>query len=140
MRAPLLLGVPTERSAVAAGEVCRALAGIRVTVCLPTAAFVLVSGGIGFLGLLVVLLVANRALWVPFVTFAFAAILGGSTRLKVALQLDQSLAGVLQGFLVLVVLLFNGVRQRLQGRATVTEDTPAGAGFKPISTSVGDHP
>ena len=32
----------------------------------------------------------------------FAAILGGSARLKVAMQLDASLAGVLQGVLVLM--------------------------------------
>ena len=60
---------------------------------------------------------ANRGAWVPLVAFVFAVILGGSTRLKVSLQLDQSLAGVLQGFLVLTVLLFNGLRMRLnEGR------------------------
>jgi simple sugar transport system permease protein len=140
-RSALLLGVPTERSAVTAMVVGGALAGIagsyRVLFTYGSLR-PLVSGGIGFLGLLVVLLIANRALWVPFVTFAFAAILGGSTRLKVALQLDQSLAGVLQGFLVLAVLLFNGVRQRLQERTRITEDTPAEAGFKPISTTTAE--
>jgi hypothetical protein len=44
----------------------------------------------------------------------------------------------LQGFLVLVVLLFNGVRQRLQERTTVAEEPAAGAGFKPISTSTAE--
>jgi len=82
----------------------------------------LVSGGIGFLGLLVVLLVSIRALWVPLVTFLFAAILGGSTRLKVALQLDSSLAGVLQGFLVLAVLFSNGLRERW-GKANPQQTT-----------------
>src|SRR5690606_41936251 len=56
------------------------------------------------------------ALWTPFVAFAFAVILGGTTRLRVALQLDQSLAGVLQGMLVLLVLLANGLRQRWRDR------------------------
>jgi simple sugar transport system permease protein len=137
-RSALLLGVPTEQSAVTAMVVCGALAGIagsyRVLFTYGSLR-PLVSGGIGFLGLLVVLLVANRALWVPFVTFAFAAILGGSTRLKVALQLDQSLAGVLQGFLVLAVLLFNGVRQRLQERTQAETDAPVGAGFIPAPST-----
>ncbi len=115
-----LLGVPTGRSAMSAFIVCGALAGIggayRVLFTYGNLR-PLVSGGIGFLGLLVVLLVAMRPLWVPVVTFAFAAILSGSTRLRVALQLDESLAGVLQGMLVLVMLLTNGVRQRLSARA-----------------------
>ncbi len=114
-RSALLLGVPTGRSAMSAFIVCGMVAGIaggyRVLFTYGSLR-PLVSGGIGFLGLLVVLLVSIRALWVPLVTFIFAAILGGSTRLKVALQLDASLAGVLQGFLVLAVLFSNGLRER----------------------------
>jgi simple sugar transport system permease protein len=97
----------------------------------------LVSGGIGFLGLLVVLLAANRVLWTPLVTIVFAAILGGSARLKVALQLDASLAGVLQGFLVLMALLSNGLRQRLSesSRTDSRDETPETSGepFQPIT-------
>jgi simple sugar transport system permease protein len=123
-RSALLLGVPTERSALTAFMVCGGLAGIggayRVLFTYGSLR-PLVSGGIGFLGLLVVLLVATRARWVPFVTFAFAAILGGSTRLKIALQLDASLAGVLQGFLVLTVLLSNGLRQRANRNRAAAE-------------------
>ncbi len=127
-RSALLLGVPTERTALSAFVVCGALAGIagsyRVLFTYDSLR-PLVSGGIGFLGLLVVLLVAIRALWAPFIAFGFAAILAGSTRLKVALQLDSSLAGVLQGLLVLVVLLFNGVRQIVEGGTeTVLPDKP----------------
>ncbi len=138
-RSALLLGVPTQRSALTAMMICGALAGTagayRVLFTIGSLRPQLPSGGIGFLGLLVVLLVANRALWVPFVTFAFAAILGGGTRLKVALQLDQSLAGVLQGFLVLTVLLFNGVRQRLQERTQTIDDVSVGEGLRPSSTT-----
>jgi simple sugar transport system permease protein len=83
----------------------------------------LVSGGIGFLALLVVLLVAVRALWTPLVALIFAIILGGSTRLKIALQLDQSLAGVLQGLIVLSVLLANGLRQRVLERQPEPNDS-----------------
>jgi len=57
------------------------------------------------------------------VALAFAVILGGSTRLKVALQLDQSLAGVIQGMLVLLVLLTNGLRTRLSTHTEQPEPT-----------------
>ncbi len=121
-RSALLLGVPTNRSALSAFMVCGALAGLagsyRVLFTY-NALRPLVSGGIGFLALLVVLLVGIRALWAPFVAFAFAVILAGSTRLKVALQLDQSLAGVLQGMIVLLVLLASGLRQRVLERDSV---------------------
>lgn len=139
-RSALLLGVPTERSSLTAFMVCGGLAGIagsyRVLFTYGSLR-PLVSGGIGFLGLLVVLLIATRALWAPFVAFAFAAILGGSTRLKIALQLDASLAGVLQGSLVLTVLLSNGLRQRLnRGRAT---EPPAPTPAEALATEVAHH-
>jgi ABC-type uncharacterized transport system permease subunit len=70
--------------------------------------------GIGFLALLVVLLVSIRVLWVPIVTLIFALLLGGSAKLKIDLKLDASLVGVMQDTVVLIVLLFNGLRQRLQ--------------------------
>lgn len=112
-RSALLLGVATERVSMSAFLVCGALAGLAGSY---RALFTfnslrpLASGGIGFLGLLVVLLLSVRVLWVPLVSFIFAAILAGSTRLRITLQLDSSLASVLQGTLVLVVLLSNGVR------------------------------
>lgn len=116
-RSALLLGVPTDRIALSGFIVCGALAGIagayRVLFTYGSLR-PLVSGGIGFLGLLVVLLASFSIVWVPLVTIAFAAILAGSTRLRIALQLDASLAGVLQSVLVLTMLLTNGFRQRLQ--------------------------
>jgi simple sugar transport system permease protein len=117
-RSALLLGVPTTRVALSAFVVCGALAGLggayRVLFTFDSLR-PLPSGGIGFLALLVVLVVSSRALLVPVVGFAFAAILAGSTRLRVVLQLDQSLAEVLQGIVVLLVLMTNGLRQRLGG-------------------------
>src|SRR6185295_2218556 len=66
-RSALLLGVPTGRSAMSAFIVCGMVAGIagayRVLFTYGSLR-PLVSGGIGFLGLLVVLLVSIRALWV----------------------------------------------------------------------------
>ncbi len=114
MRSALLLGVATERASMSAFLFCGALAGMagayRVLFTFDNLR-PLASGGIGFLGLLVVLLLSVRLLWVPLVAFAFAAILTGSTRLQIALKLDSSLAGVLQGMLVLFVILFHGARE-----------------------------
>jgi ABC-type uncharacterized transport system permease subunit len=118
-RSALLLGVPTGRSTLSAFIVCGLIAGIagsyRVLFTFGNLR-PLVSGGIGFLALLVVLLVSLRVLWVPVVTLIFALLLGGSAKLKIDLRLDASLVGVLQETVVLVVLLFNGLRQRLQER------------------------
>jgi simple sugar transport system permease protein len=126
-RSALLLGVPTTRSALTAFMICGLLAGLagsfRVLFTYGSLR-PFVSGGIGFLGLLVVLLVGMRALWTPFIAFAFAVILAGSTRLRVSLQLDQSLAGVLQGVLVLLVLLSNGLRLRVMERMGRPPDEP----------------
>jgi simple sugar transport system permease protein len=137
-RSALLLGVPTRQSALSAFIICGMIAGIagsyRVLFTYGNLR-PLVSGGIGFLALLVVLLVSMRGVWVPLVTFAFAAILGGSARLKVALQLDSSLAGVLQGMLVLVVLLFSGLRQRLQLERARSATAPVEAAVSTPATS-----
>lgn len=115
-RSALLLGVPVVQSALSAFVVCGALAGLAGSyrvLFVYSSLRPFSSGGIGFLALLVVLVASTRALWTPFIAFAFAVILAGSTRLRVTLQLDQSLAGVLQGMVVLFVLLTNGLRQRL---------------------------
>lgn len=127
-RSALLLGVPTQQSSFSALMVCGALAGIagayRVLLTFGNLR-PLTSGGIGFLALLVVLLVAMRPILVPLVTFIFAAIYVGSTRLKVSLQLDQSLADVIQGTVVLLVILGQGVREKFEGRGSTPSAKPA---------------
>ncbi|MBL8157755.1 MAG: ABC transporter permease, partial [Anaerolineae bacterium] len=118
-RSALLLGVPTTRASLSALAVCGAVAGIAGAYRVLFTYGSLrqgVSGGIGFLALLVVLLVSVRIIWAPLVTIIFAAILVGSSRLKIATGLDASLAAVLQDMVVLVVLLFNGVRARYNER------------------------
>ena len=117
-RSALLLGVQTHRVTLSAFAVCGLMGGIagahRV---LETYESLRPSpaGGIGFLALLVVLLISFRAWWVPPVAFALAAIITGSTRVKTLMQLDQSLAGVLQGLIVLAILIFNGIADRIIG-------------------------
>jgi general nucleoside transport system permease protein len=139
-RSALLLGVPTTQTALSALVICGMLAGIagayRVLFTFGSLRS-LVSGGIGFLGLLVVLLIGVRALWTPFIALAFAIILGGTTRLRVALQLDQSLAGVLQGILVLFVLLSNGLRARLAERRANQALTPTPSPYEQGSSGRG---
>ena len=71
-----------------------------------------ISGGYGFLGLLVAMLVNYQALWAAPVAFFFMGLNTGSIQLQVLYKLDSSFAGVLQGFLVLMVLMGEGVRQR----------------------------
>jgi general nucleoside transport system permease protein len=73
-----------------------------------------VSGGIGFLGVLIVLLVNFRAAWVPVITLFFAIVPIGSLKLQSAMALDGSLGNVFQSAVVLAVLLANGVRARLR--------------------------
>ena len=50
------------------------------------------------------------------VALFFAALNVGSIRLPIVLKLDSSLAGVLQGTLVLFVILGKGVQERFAGR------------------------
>lgn len=114
MKSAVLLGIPTQRNLLLAFMICGALAGIAGSYrVLFTYASLrpLVSGGIGFLGVLVILLIGIRPVLVPLVTLGFAVVIVGSTRLRTTMQLDASLAGVLQGLLVLCVLIGNGVRQ-----------------------------
>lgn len=113
-RSALLLGIPTQRNLLLAFMLCGALAGIAGSYrVLFTYASLrpLVSGGIGFLGVLVILLIGVRPILVPLITLGFAIVIVGSTRLRTTMQLDASLAGVLQGLLVLCVLIGNGLRQ-----------------------------
>lgn len=137
-RSALLLGVPTERSALSAFVICGMLAGLagayRVLFTFsnlrPS-----ISGGIGFLALLIVLVVANRVLLAPLVAFIFAATYVGSTRLKVVFQLDQSLAGVLQDMVVLLVILFQGLRSRGQTQSVDQEAPVPSTSIAPLAPS-----
>jgi ABC-type uncharacterized transport system permease subunit len=117
MRSAFWLGVPTNRYMLAAFALCGVFAGMAGTVqaigvwhrLIPS-----VSGGYGYLGILVVLLSGFRAIGLPFVAFFFAAVTKGSVSLPLDMQLDSALGGVLQGIIVLLVVLSQGVRARLQ--------------------------
>lgn len=110
-----LLGVPTRGYVLASFAVCGALAGVAGTVQILGFHHKLVpavSGGYGFLAILVVLLVGFRPAWIAPVALFFAAVFSGSTQLQLRLDVDSSLGGVLQGVLVLFVLLGQGWQAR----------------------------
>jgi simple sugar transport system permease protein len=115
-RSANLLGVSSQREAIVAMMFCGALAGLGGAVRVLSWFDSLrqsISGGIGFLALLVVMLSGTRTLWVPFIAFFFSAVLHGSTIVQLRTQLHSALGGILQGALVLFVLLLADVRQTL---------------------------
>ena len=108
-----LLGVSSEREMVLAMMFCGALAGLGGAVRVLSWFDSLrqsISGGIGFLALLVVMLVSYRIVLVPFVALFFSAVLNGSITLQLRTQLHSSLGGILTGVMVLFVLLFGDPR------------------------------
>jgi ABC-type uncharacterized transport system permease subunit len=116
-----LLGVRTDRNIILSMMVCGALAGIAgafQALFLRERLLPGISGGVGFMGVLIVLLVSVRAGWVPLVALFLAIVPVGSLRLGSALEetirIDASLGNVFQSALVLAVLLANGLRARLR--------------------------
>jgi simple sugar transport system permease protein len=63
---------------------------------------------------MVAMLVNYQPTWMPVVAFFFAALNIGSIQLPIVLKLDSSLAGVLQGALVLFVMAVEGLRRRIR--------------------------
>lgn len=109
------LGTPAPRRMAEALAACGALAGLAGTIQVLGVFHQLVpniSSGIGLLGLLVTLLVRADPRWVLPVTVIFASFTVGSVQLPLSLGIDSSIAGVLQGALVLFALLARGLGQR----------------------------
>jgi simple sugar transport system permease protein len=127
-----LMGIRTERHVLGAFALCGALAGLAGAIQVSGAFHKLVpavSGGYGFLGILVVLLAGFRAAWIGPIALFFAAVAVGSTQLSLRLDLDSSLGGVLQGVLVLFVILGGAwqVRRSRRRRAEAGSAPPTGA-------------
>jgi general nucleoside transport system permease protein len=116
-RAAFLMGIPTSRFMLSAFLICGAMAGLAGALQVTAIYHRLIpsiSSGYGYLGLMVAMLVNYQAAWVPAVAFFFAALNIGSIQLPIVLKLDSSLAGVLQGAMVLAVLAMEGVRRRME--------------------------
>jgi len=107
-----LLGVSSEREVILAMMLCGALAGLGGAVRVLSWFDSLrqsISGGIGFLALLVVMLANFQSYWVPFIALFFSAVLNGSITLQLRTQLHSSLGGILTGVMVLLVLMFGDI-------------------------------
>jgi ABC-type uncharacterized transport system permease subunit len=121
--AAYLLGVPTWQYMMAAFALCGVFAGIAGAIQVTSVYNRLIpsiSSGYGYMGLMVAMLVNYQAALAAPVALFFAALNVGSIQLPIVLKLDSSLAGVLQGSLVLLVILGQGVRQRF-----LAKDRPA---------------
>jgi simple sugar transport system permease protein len=127
-----LMGIPTSRYMMSAFLICGALAGLAGAMQATDFQHKLVpgiSGNYGFLAVLVVLLAGFRAKWIGPIALFFAAVLVGSTQLSLRLSIDSSLAGVIQGVLVLSILLTGGWQarrlRRLEDAAAAPPETAA---------------
>lgn len=108
-RSAFLLGVSSQRELLLAMLLCGALAGLGGGVRVLSWFDSLrqsISGGIGYLALMVVLLAGFRLALTPLVAFFFSAVLNGSITLQLRTQLHSALGDILTGVLVLLVLLF----------------------------------
>ncbi|NJN15627.1 MAG: ABC transporter permease [Oscillochloris sp.] len=109
------LGVPANRRSAEALAACGALAGIAGAIQVLGVFHQLIpniASGVGLLGLLVALLALARPLWVLPVSVAFACFSVGSLQLPLVLNIDSSIAGVLQGALVLSALVARGLSRK----------------------------
>jgi len=122
-----LLGIPTTRYILGAMALGGALAGVAGGVQATAFHHKLVpavSGGYGFLALLVVLLAAFSAVWISPIALFFVAISVGSTQLDLRLGLDSAFGGVLQGIIVLFVMFGGAWAARRSSTALSTQEEP----------------
>ncbi len=111
------IGIATNRHMLGAFALCGAFAGLAGAIqvigvwhrLIPS-----ISGGYGYLSILVVLLSGFQAIGVPFVAFFFAAVAKGSVALQMDIQIDPALGGVLQGIIVLLFVVSQGVKARMR--------------------------
>jgi len=128
-RSAFLLGVSSERETLTAMLVCGAAAGLAGSVRVLSWFDSLrqsISGGIGFLAILIVLLAGMRPVWTLLIAILFSALLTGGTIVQLRTQLKASISGIIQGTLVLFVLLFGDYRllfrrRRKEAQAEETE-------------------
>ncbi len=114
LRAAYILGIPSVQYLIGSFVICGALAGIAGSLQVLAVFHRLIPGissNLGFLALLIVMLVNYNPLFVLPVAFFFSSLNVGSLQLPLALNLESSLSGVIQGVLVLFVLLGRGLGQ-----------------------------
>lgn len=134
-RSAFWLGIPTDRYMLASFALCGVFAGMAGTVQAIGVWHKFISSisqGYGYLGILVVLLAGFQAVGLPFVAFFFVAVMQGSVPLQSTMQLDPALGGVLEGIIVLLVVLGQGVRARVQ-HAGVSERVDSAVLASPVA-------
>ncbi len=122
-----LRGIPTNRYLLGAFAIGGALAGVAGTVQVTAFHHKLVpaiSGGYGFLAILVVLLAGFSAVAIAPIAFFFVAVSVGSTQLDLRLGLDSAFGGVLLGVIVLFVLFAGGWAAKRAGRTLTPRKEP----------------
>jgi general nucleoside transport system permease protein len=120
LRASSILGVPATQHLLGAFMICGAFAGLAGALqalavfhrLIPS-----ISSGLGYLGLLVALLANYNPLWLLPIALFFSVLNIGALKLPTELKVESSLAGVIQGVLVLTMLIGRGLAARF-GRAT----------------------
>ncbi|HEY9617533.1 MAG TPA: hypothetical protein V6C64_11860 [Microcoleaceae cyanobacterium] len=114
LRASYILGIPAIRQVMSAFVICGGLAGLAGALQVLAIFHRLipnVSSGLGFLGLLVAMLIGSN-IWLMLPVASFFSLLNvGSLQLPLSLNLESSLAGVIQGMLVLFAILGRGFSQ-----------------------------
>jgi ABC-type uncharacterized transport system permease subunit len=114
-KAAQLLGIPTTGYLMSAFLVCGAFAGLAGAIQVVGVyhrLIPMISSGYGYLGMMVAMLVNFQPIWVALIALFFAALNIGSIQLQIALNVDSTLAGVLQGALLLFFLMMEGVRSK----------------------------
>ncbi|MCB0014906.1 MAG: ABC transporter permease [Anaerolineales bacterium] len=127
MRGAFVMGIPTNRmlfSAYIVGGLCAGLVGALLLVGVRHQLVQGISAGYGFLGILIVLLSGFNGVWIAPIALFFAALGIGGTALRLSLDLDSSLGGVLIGVIVLSYEMVQGLRQRFGARLGLGQ--PAG--------------
>ncbi len=118
-KSSFLLGIPTNSYMLAAFVFCGVLAGLTGALQVTGFNHVLrnnISGGYGYLGLMVGMLANIQPLVTAPIALVFIMLSKGAAGLGIRLRLDSNLSGVIQGLLVIFVLVMDGVRKVLISR------------------------
>jgi simple sugar transport system permease protein len=115
-KSSFLLGIPTNRYMLLAFILCGVFAGLTGALQVTGFNHVLrsgISGGYGYLALMVGMLANIQPLVSVPIALVFTALSKGAAGLGIDLQLDSNLSGVIQGSLVIFVLIMDGVKKVL---------------------------
>jgi simple sugar transport system permease protein len=137
LRASYVLGIPSTRQLLSAFAICGGFAGLAGALQVLAVYHRLIPGissNLGFLALLVAMLTGLNVWLVLPVAFFFSALNVGSLQLPLELNLESSLAGVIQGMLVLFALLGRGLGETMQSSGLLRQ---LAIGFKKKQTAKG---